>query len=78
MRVGAFLLAVATATVIGCVSATQFVISALGDIGISVSLADRLSTTLHDVFGMGQLLYIVYGAALLAGFLIALGNSQFH
>jgi hypothetical protein len=71
VRLGAFLLAVAAATVIGCISATQFVIAALSDIGISIPLSDRLSTTAHDVFGMGQLLYLVYGVALLVGFIVA-------
>jgi hypothetical protein len=70
-RIAAFLLAVAAATLIGCVSATHFVIAALGGIGVDVSLADRLAMTAHDVPGMGQLLYIVYAVALLVGFIVA-------
>ena len=71
LRFGVFLLAVAVATLIGCVSATQFVIAALADIEINVPMSDRLSTTGHDVIGMGQMLYLVYGVALLVGFVVA-------
>lgn len=63
----AFVAAVIVTTILGAAFHTQFVIGRLTDMGIAVSFADRLSTTLHDIAGMAPL----FGLVIAGGFLVA-------
>lgn len=63
----AFVAAVIATTILGAAFHTQFVIGRLTDMGIAVSFADRMSTTLHDIAGMAPL----FGMVIAIGFLVA-------
>ncbi len=63
-----FAAAVLLAEVLAAVASAQFVLAELGRLGIDVTLADRLSMSLHDIGGMLPL----YGSIIGAAFLIAL------
>jgi hypothetical protein len=54
-------------------AATQSVMASLKGMGVSVSLADRLGTTLADLSGMFALFMPLLAIALLLGFLVAAG-----
>ncbi len=64
----AFVLAVVVTTVLGSIAHTQFVLAGLAELGVAVSLSDRLSMTVHDIGGMGPL----YGAIIGLGFVVAM------
>lgn len=70
IRLLAFLAAVVTAAVLGSVFSTQFVIAALGSIGVVVPIDVRLATTVRD-FGILPTLVPAVTACFLIGFLIA-------
>ena len=59
--------------ILAVTAATQSVIASLKDMGVSVSLADRLGTTLADLSGMFALFMPLLAIALLLGFLVAAG-----
>lgn len=65
--ISAWLLAVLAAFVAGSVAHSQFVLADLEQIGVSISLSSRLSTTFEDLVG----LLPGYGAVLAIGFLLA-------
>ncbi len=62
-----YLAAGVTAAVLACFAATQFTLAGLSNFGMDVSIADRISATVHDVIGMGP----PYMAVIGVGFLIA-------
>jgi hypothetical protein len=66
----AFVAAVAVTTILGAVFHTQFVIGRLTGLGVNVSGADRLSTTLHDIGGMAPMFGMVIALGFLAAFLV--------
>ena len=70
-RLGCFILAIITAAVLSCIASTQFVLAELGALGVDVPLSIRVTTTLHDVLGMGRVMVIVYFLTFLIAFLIA-------
>lgn len=74
---GAFLLALVTAYVVGAAAATQAVMSALGRMGVDVSLAVRLDATLHDQVSMFATYAPLLAAALTVGLLVAVLISRF-
>jgi hypothetical protein len=74
---GAFLLALLTAYVVGAAAATQAVLSALGRMGVDVSFTDRLNATLHDQVSMFATYAPLLAAALTVGLLVAVLISRF-
>ncbi|MEL7450405.1 MAG: hypothetical protein AAFN78_14430 [Pseudomonadota bacterium] len=63
-----FVVAVILAEVLAALASTQFVLAELGQLGIDVSIGDRLAMSLHDIAGMLPL----YGGIIAATYLIAL------
>lgn len=74
---GAFLLALLTAYVVGAAAATHAVMSALVQMGMEVSFADRLNATLHDQVGMFGTYAPLLAAALIVGLPVAVLISRF-
>ena len=68
---GAFLLAVAATYVTAAAAATQAVMASLSGMGVDVSLADRLATTLADQVGMFATFAPLLAIALGIGFAVA-------
>jgi hypothetical protein len=69
----AFVAAVLVAYASAAVSATQHVMSRLRDMGIEVSVADRLSASLHDLVGMASLYLPILAIAFAIAFPVAAG-----
>ena len=67
----AYLLAVAATTVLGSISATQFVLAELRTMQVDVPLSVRFETTIHDVIGMSPTYAPIVAGALLVAFLVA-------
>lgn len=67
----AYLLSVATTTIVGSVSATQFVLAELPKMNIAVPMGLRVETTVHDILGMSPTFSPIVAVALLVGFLVA-------
>lgn len=65
VRTVAYAGAVSTATVLGCLASSHFVLLGLTELGVAIPWADRLAVYGRDVLGMGPLLAVVVGAALL-------------
>lgn len=63
----AFVLSVALMAALGVIVQTQFVLSALKDIGAPVGVGDRIAMTGADLIGLGPL----YAALIAIGFVIA-------
>ena len=71
--VGAFLAAVLSTFVIAAVLHTHFVLGALVGIGVEVPFGVRVSTTLHDIYGLFVGLGLMsYPSIIAVGFVIAL------
>jgi len=70
-RLGAWLLAVATAYVLASVTATQSVIGQLAGMGITVPMSDRVAMTLQDILGMANMFLPMVAFALLVAFMTA-------
>ena len=70
-RSGCFILAVITAAVLSCIASTQFVLAGLGALGVDVPVSIRVTTTIHDVLGMGRVMVIIYFPTFLIAFLTA-------
>lgn len=68
---GFFVLAVIAAAALSCFAATQFVLAELGSLGIEVPFSVRITTTIHDILGMGRVMVVVCFPALLIAFLVA-------
>jgi hypothetical protein len=66
-----FVLAVIVATVLGSIAHTQFVLAGLTELGIEIPVSDRLSTTMHDIAGMGPM----FGLIVAIGFLVAMAAA---
>ncbi len=64
-RTVAYAGAVSTATVLGCLASSHFVLLGLMELGVAILWADRLAVYGRDVLGMGPLLAVVVGLALL-------------
>lgn len=64
-RTVAYAGAVSTATVLGCLASSYFVLLGLTELGVAIPWADRLAVYGRDVLGMGPLLAVVVGVALL-------------
>ena len=64
-RILAFATAVATAAGLGCLASSHFVLLALLDLNVEVSWTDRWAVYWHDLLGLGPLLGLVFGIALL-------------
>ncbi len=69
----AFLLAVLCTYLAAAVLSTQSVMSSLTDMGVEISLAVRMSTTLSDLLGMYSTFVPLLAVALLLGFSVAGG-----
>ena len=69
-RLGIYLLAVIVAYLLASISATQSVVSSLANMGVDVSIGDRLAMTLRDITGMASLFLPMIAAAFLAAFLV--------
>ena len=65
----AFLAAVVVTEVTGAVVQTQFVLASLTDLGIEISLTQRLAMTIHDIAGLVE----IYLPVIAVGFIIAFG-----
>lgn len=63
----AFAVSVAVAVVVAAGLSTQFVLAELAALGATITMEQRISTTIHDIIGMAGL----YGAIIAVGFLIA-------
>jgi len=75
----AFIVAVATSHVLTSIAGTQFVLSNIRGYGLTVSLSDRLATTLHDIHGLVPTLPILIGVTFLVAFTVAaLGYRFLH
>jgi len=72
-RLGAYLLAVSVAYLLGSLLATQWVVASLHGMGVTVAFADRMAMTLNDMAGMaGSYLPMVAFAFLIAFMITAL------
>jgi len=69
-KLGAYLLSVGVAYVLASIAATQSVIARLGEMGIEIDFADRISMTMKDIAGMAGMFLPMVAAALLIAFLI--------
>jgi hypothetical protein len=70
-NIGAWLLAVLVTYATAALAATQSVIARLADMGVAVSLADRLRTTGQDLVGMAPMFAPMIAVAFLVAFPIA-------
>ena len=70
IRLGIYLAAVVVTYVLASITATQSVVARLGGMGVDVSLAERLSMTLHDLFGMAGMFLPIVAFAFLIAFLV--------
>lgn len=67
----AFLAAVVVTEVTAAVVQTQFVLAALTDLGVEISLGDRVATTLHDIAGLVEIYMPVIAVGFLVAFVVA-------
>ena len=67
----AFVACVVIAEALAATASTQFVLHELARLGVSISLADRLDTTAHDIIGMAPLFGMVIGVAFVVAFPVA-------
>lgn len=65
----AFLAAVVVTEVTAAIVQTQFVLAALTDLGVEISMSERVATTLHDIAGLME----IYMPVIAIGFFIAFG-----
>lgn len=68
---GAYLVAVLVTYVSAAVAHTQSVLANLSDLGMTVTLGDRLSATWHDLLGMAVLYLPMIAAGLAVAFPVA-------
>lgn len=73
---GKFLIAVLCSYTLASIFHSQFVLSALSDIDVQISLTDRLSMTLSDLLGLAPGYGSVILVALAVGFLIISAISK--
>ena len=66
-RILGFAAAVPTAAGLGCLASSHFVLLGLLDLNVRISWADRWAAYWHDLLGLGPLLGLVFGIALLVG-----------
>lgn len=71
--VGSWLLSAGTATVLGSLVSTQFVIADLRKIGVSVDLENRLSMSAQDIIGLGPLYFVIIAIGYVIAFFTAEG-----
>ncbi|MEM9624500.1 MAG: hypothetical protein AAF993_22860 [Pseudomonadota bacterium] len=69
--VGAFLAAVLATYILAVLFYTQLNLANLVEMGLAVSMGDRLQAAFHDLLGMAVIYLPVIALALLLGFLIA-------
>lgn len=74
----AFFPAVILAYVLGCLLATQVVLGNLAAMGVEVSLATRLATSLHDLLGMASSYLLLILVAFLVAMPLAAGLVRVH
>lgn len=73
-RILAFAVAVATTAALASLASSHFVLLGLTALGVEIPLADRLAMAGRDVLGIGTILALAFGIALLVGLpLAALG-----
>lgn len=70
-RLGIYLAAVLVTYLLASITATQSVVSSLSGMGVSVSVADRLAMTVHDIIGMAGMFMPMIAFALLIAFLVS-------
>jgi len=73
----AFFAAVVVAYLLLSVMGTQFVLADVKSYGLAISLTDRLTATLHDIYGLFPVLLILVSATLFIAFVIASICNQF-
>ena len=66
-RLLGFAAAVPIAAGLGCLASSHFVLLALLDLNVQISWADRWAAYRHDLLGLGPLMGLVFGIALLVG-----------
>ncbi len=71
IRLGAWLSAVVVTYVLASIFATQSVLARLGEMGVAVPLGQRISTTLQDLVGMGNMFLPMVAFAILIAFIVA-------
>jgi hypothetical protein len=69
--VAAFVAAVLVTYTSATIAHTQWVMANLADMGVTVTLGDRLGATAHDLAGMAPLYLPMIAAALAVGLLVA-------
>lgn len=74
---GAYVIGVVVAYVFAAVAATQSVMARLNDMGVEVSFAVRLQTTLQDLAGMAAMYLPIIAAALAVAFPVAALVSRY-
>ncbi|WP_376695379.1 hypothetical protein [Wenzhouxiangella sp. EGI_FJ10305] len=72
----AWLAAVLVTAALGSIVQTQINLARIAELGVSVSLSERLETTLADLFGFAPLWAIIVAAGLLVALLVADGISR--
>jgi len=72
-----FIAAVLIAALLTSLVSTQIILSELAGFGISVSLNDRIFTTLTDLVNLGITLFVIIAPGFLIGFIIAKYAHQF-
>lgn len=72
-----FLIAVLVCFLIASIAHSQFVVQALIDVGVDVALADRVSMTISDLWGLLPGYGAIIAAAFLVGFLIINGINHY-
>jgi len=73
----AYVAAVLVTYTLATIAATQHVMARLVDMGVDVSLADRLGTTLHDLAGMTTSYLPILAVGLAIAFPVAAGVARF-
>lgn len=58
-------------TLTGIVVCSQFNMAEISNMGIIISLSERLQTTILDVIGMAPLFSVIFGVGLLVAFIVA-------
>ena len=58
--------------VLGSAASTHFVLQGLTDLGVAISLSERISMTLQDIIGIGPLYGGIFGTGLLVAFIVAM------
>lgn len=75
--IGAYFAAVLLTFVLASIFATQFILSNLQDMGMTVTLSDRISATLHDIGGLSEIYLPLVAISFIISLPLAAGVIKF-